>query len=121
MEAPPLPEHHAAASHSKLIAPHDPRLHSQIDALLTGRHSDPFSVLGPHAVDGGWTVRFFLPWAEEARVSFQAPASESAASPSPGVVEAVKLHPEGFFEVALSWDQASPPTPASYRIQGRTY
>jgi len=52
-EASPLPEHHAAASPSTPIAPRDPRLHSQIDAMVTGRHSDPFSFLGPHPVVGG--------------------------------------------------------------------
>src|SRR5207302_196117 len=78
-EAPLLPEHHAAASPSKPIASRDPRLHSQIDAVVTGRHSDPFGFLGPHAIDGGWAIRFFIPWAEEAQISLQPPATESAA------------------------------------------
>jgi len=35
----------------------------QIDAVLAARHSDPFALLGPHAIDGNWTgALFFLPW-----------------------------------------------------------
>src|SRR5437016_5677497 len=119
-EASPLPEHHAAASPSTPIAPRDPRLHSQIDAMVTGRHSDPFSFLGPHPVDGGWAVRFFLPWAEEARISFETRPSENAPA-SNKVVEAVKLRPEGFFEAVLPTGDTSPPPPGIYRIQIRTH
>jgi 1,4-alpha-glucan branching enzyme len=118
-EAWPLPEHHAAASHSTPIAPRDPRLRSQIDAVVTGRHCDPFSLLGPHPTDGAWVVRFFLPWAEEARISFQPRLSENAASYK--VVEAVKLRPEGFFEAVLPAGETSAPTPSLYRIQIRTH
>ena len=116
-----MPEHHAAASPSKPIAPRDPRLHSQIDAVVAGRHSDPFSFLGPHPGDGGWTVRFFIPWAEEGRISLQPASSESAAPGPAKVVEAVKLRPEGFFEAMLQAGETSSPTPSSYKIQGRTY
>jgi 1,4-alpha-glucan branching enzyme len=116
-----LPEHHAAASHSKPVAHRDPRLASQIEAVLTGRHSDSFSFLGPHPVDGGWAVRFFIPWAEEARISLQASSSENAPPAPAKVLEAVKLHPEGFFEAILPADQTGPPAPVSYKIQGRTH
>ena len=116
-----MPEHHAAASHSTPIAPRDPRLRSQIDAVVTGRHSDPFSLLGPHPVDGAWAVRFFLPWAEEARISFKPRLSENAAPAACEVVEAVKLRPEGFFEALLPADETSAPPPSLYRIQIRTH
>ena len=116
-----MPEHRAAASHSKSIAPRDPRLHSQIEALLTGRHSDPFGLLGPHAVDGGWAVRFFVPWAEKARISLQSPASENTTPTSDGIVEAAKLRPEGFFEAILASGQTTAPAPTMYKIQGRTH
>jgi 1,4-alpha-glucan branching enzyme len=39
-----------------------------IQALVTGQHGDPFSVLGPHTDDGGMTVRTFLPQAREVGV-----------------------------------------------------
>ena len=32
-----------------------------VDSLLRARHGDPFSLLGPHQVPGGWAVRAFLP------------------------------------------------------------
>jgi 1,4-alpha-glucan branching enzyme len=116
-----LPEHHAAASHSKSIAPRDPRLDSQIDALVTGRHSDPFAFLGPHPADGGWAVRCLIPWAAEARISWQPAPSGDAAPSSRVLVEAAKLRPEGFFEALLPSNQASAPAPSSYRIQARTH
>ena len=72
-------------------------------------------------MDGGWAVRFFIPWAEEARISLQ-PSSPENAPPDPAkVLEAVKLHPEGFFEAILPADQTGPPAPVSYKIQGRTH
>jgi 1,4-alpha-glucan branching enzyme len=32
-----------------------------IDAIVQGRHGDPFALLGPHQVDGGTVVRTFIP------------------------------------------------------------
>jgi 1,4-alpha-glucan branching enzyme len=116
----PLSEHHAAASHSTPLVPCDARLHSQIDAVVTGRHSDPFGLLGPHAVDGGWAVRFFLPWADEARIAYETRPSENAPARSK-VVEAVKLRPEGFFEAVLATGETSASTPGIYRIQIRSH
>ena len=34
-----------------------------VDALVHGQHGDPFSILGPHAVGGGRSIRAFLPGA----------------------------------------------------------
>src|SRR5260370_286204 len=102
------------------IAPRDPRLNAQIDAILAARHSDPFALLGPHPADGNWTVRFFLPWAAEASISLRPPAMEGATL-APKVTAAVKLRPEGFFEATWPLTQAAPPTPGSYKIQGRTH
>jgi 1,4-alpha-glucan branching enzyme len=116
-----LPKPHAAASHSKHVAPRDPRIQSQIDALVAARHSDPFALLGPHPVDGTWAVRFFLPWAEEAFISLRPPAIEGASLPPAKVSDASKLRPEGFFEALWPSSQANPPAPASYKIGGRTH
>ena len=88
---------------------------SQIDALVTGRHADPFSLLGPHPV---WTpagqrcvIRFFQPHAGETRILLEG---------SPQPVAARKLRPEGFFEATLPESQKGPPGPSSYRIRFRT-
>ena len=93
-----------------LTAPSNPR-DAQIDALLLGRNADPFALLGPHPPSARnartWTVRFFLPWAEEASVLV---AGTSRA------IQARRLRPEGFFEALIT---DPPPTclqPASYRI-----
>ncbi|MFI5057861.1 MAG: 1,4-alpha-glucan branching protein GlgB [Candidatus Acidiferrales bacterium] len=87
------------------------QLNAQIDALLAGRHADPFALLGPHPVSGGWAVRFFLPWAAEASISLKGVAK---------VTDAVKLRAEGFFEATWPSTQTTAPAPGSYKIQGRT-
>ena len=116
-----MPEHHTAASQSKSAAPHDPSFYSQVNAVVTGRHSDPFSFLGPHPVDGGCAVRFFLPWVEEARIHLQQPTSDNVLVPTPRIVEASKLRYEGFFEAILPPAHTDTPAPASYKIHCRTY
>jgi 1,4-alpha-glucan branching enzyme len=99
---------HAAASDAQSSA----QLNAQIDALLAGRHADPFALLGPHRVSGGWAVRFFLPWAAEASISLRGVAK---------VTDAVKVRPEGFFEATWPSTQTTAPSPGSYKIQGRTH
>src|SRR6266700_7186503 len=94
-----LQEDPPGMSHSAATTTRDPRLNAQIDALLAGHHSDPFALLGPHPVEGNWVVRFFLPWAAEASISLSPPAAQGT-TPAPAIVTgAVKLRPEGFFEV----------------------
>ena len=39
-----------------------------IDSLVRARHGDPFSLLGPHPVEGGVAVRTFLPEASRVEV-----------------------------------------------------
>ena len=36
-----------------------------VELICTGRHGDPFSVLGPHAQEGGTSLRAFLPGARQ--------------------------------------------------------
>ncbi|HXY25430.1 MAG TPA: alpha-amylase family glycosyl hydrolase, partial [Candidatus Acidoferrum sp.] len=116
-----MPEPHAAAPQSKPFGPRDPRLHSQIDALVTGRHSDPFALLGPHPTDGTWAVRIFLPWAAEASISLRPPEIEGTTLAPAKVTDAIKLRPEGFFEALWPSSQSAPPAPSSYKIQGRNH
>jgi len=61
-----LPEEHAQAQRRLQAAPSDARTNALIDVLLAGRNADPFALLGPHPMNGTWSVRFFLPWAAEA-------------------------------------------------------
>lgn len=69
-------------------------------------------MLGPHPVNDGWAIRFFLPYAAEASIAIRGVAK---------VTDAVKLRPEGFFEAIWPSSQAAPPAPSSYKIQGRTH
>ena len=107
---------------------------SEVDALLGGRHSDPFALLGPHPVRDGWSIRFFIPWAVEASIAIVSPSgpagntavSQAAAkSVQPAhnlkIADAVKRRPEGFFEALWPSSQPAPPAPGSYKIQGRTH
>lgn len=74
-------------------------------ALAEGRHADPFAVLGPHPVAGGWLIRVFEPGAER----LQALAPESGE-----VLLNLTPHPEapGLFEGF--WPQAGRP---AYRLR----
>jgi 1,4-alpha-glucan branching enzyme len=99
----------------------DKRLAASINDLLIGRHADPFSLLGPHPISGGWAIRFFLPWAAEASISLHSANAERAPVSMPKMVDAVKLRPEGFFEASFLSNQTTPPAPASYKIHCHTY
>jgi 1,4-alpha-glucan branching enzyme len=105
-------ERTSAAQAASSEAQSSAQLKAQIDALVAGRHADPFALLGPHLVSGGWAVRFFLPWAAKASISLRGVAK---------VMDAVKLRPEGFFEATWPSAQTTAPAPGSYKIQGRTH
>lgn len=66
---------------------------SDIETIVTGRHADPFSVLGLHQAGSDWVARCFVPGAE--RVAVETLDAEPA-----GTLEA--RHPEGFFEGVVS-------------------
>ncbi|MDH4067169.1 MAG: 1,4-alpha-glucan branching enzyme, partial [Acidobacteriota bacterium] len=63
-----------------------------IDALVAGRHADPFGVLGPHEIGDSLAIRAFWPRARAMAVT--APGGAELAPMS-------RLHPEGVFEVQL--------------------
>ncbi|MEM8664799.1 MAG: 1,4-alpha-glucan branching enzyme, partial [Pseudomonadota bacterium] len=64
-----------------------------IEAIVTGRHSDPFGVLGPHGgVDSRFIVRTFAPQADEVSVTDE----------KNKVVEKMdKIHPDGLFAASM--------------------
>ena len=115
-----LSKERTAASHTVQSGSDDrARLNPQIDAILAGRNPDPFAVLGPHPVPGGWAVRFFRPGAVEVSISLRPPAIEGATLSPAKLTDAVQLRPEGFFEASWPSSQTSAPSPGSYKIQGR--
>ena len=89
----------------------NPLLEASIQAIVSGTHSDPFSVLGPHPIPGGWAIRFFLPQLAEACIALSGVTK---------LTDAVKLHPDGFFEATFLSSQTTAPAAGSYKIQGRT-
>ncbi|HME13382.1 MAG TPA: hypothetical protein VKF79_11000, partial [Candidatus Acidoferrum sp.] len=96
-------------------------LQRSMDALVSGRNGDPFALLGPHPVSGGWAIRFFLPWAAEASISLSSTAAERPPVAMAKVVDAVKLRPEGFFEATFLSSSNTAPAPASYKIHFVTH
>ena len=116
----PLPKERTAAPRTVHLGSDDPvRFNLQVDAILAGRNADPFALLGPHPVPGGWAVRFFLPGAAEASISLRPPAIEGATLAPAKLTDAVQLRPEGFFEASWPSSQTAAPSPGSYKIQGR--
>jgi 1,4-alpha-glucan branching enzyme len=75
-----------------------------IELICSARHGDPFSVLGPHADDGGMSIRAFLPGARQVEVL------DAHSGQQLGMLE--KQHADGFFEGLLAV-----PTPLSYGLQ----
>ena len=81
---------------------------TDLQALVEGRHPDPFAVLGPHVCrEGGATavaIRAFLPGAVTAEVR----PGESGVAPR----EMARLHPAGLFEATFPGRAA----PFRYRL-----
>jgi 1,4-alpha-glucan branching enzyme len=78
--------------------------HDAIQAVVEGRHGDPFAILGPHADAGVTYVRTFIPGAD----AVEAIAPDGA---SLGTLE--RLHDAGFF--------AGPVAATPYRLRIRTH
>ena len=76
---------------------------TDIDLICSGRHGDPFAVLGPHAQAGGVSIRAFLPGARQVSVL-------GGLSDQP-LGSLARQHGDGFFETVLA-----SPAPA-YRLQ----
>ncbi len=82
---------------------------AEVEAIAGGYHGDPFRILGPHLVRpgrqrNGWQVRAFLPQAESAELLT-----------GQSVLAMNKLHPDGFFTVALGTD------PGAYRLRAKLW
>jgi 1,4-alpha-glucan branching enzyme len=76
-----------------------------VQALIEGRHGDPFSILGPHrCADGRYSVRLFLPGAS----SVELVARETGLH----LASAELVHPAGLFGAIV-------PEPSSYGLRVR--
>jgi 1,4-alpha-glucan branching enzyme len=76
-----------------------------IDALVAGRHGDPFAILGPHRTDEETSIRVFAPAAQEVQVI-------DSDRRSLGSLE--KVHEAGFFVGTID-----APVEAAYRLRFR--
>ncbi|MEO8882552.1 MAG: 1,4-alpha-glucan branching protein GlgB [Devosia sp.] len=71
----------------------------EVEAIVEGRHANPFGVLGLQQVDGVWVARGFIPNAE--RVS----AFDRHGNP---IGELMLRHPSGFFEGSVTVSERQP-------------
>jgi 1,4-alpha-glucan branching enzyme len=76
-------------------------------AVAEGRHSDPFSVLGPHVVGNRLVIRACLPGAETVAVAFN-----GRGGPAP----MQRRHPAGLFEASVPHDGGELP---DYRLHAK--
>ena len=72
---------------------------TDIDAILDGRHWDPFAVLGPHAVGDRYVTRCFLPGAAEV-------TAETLSGRQIGTL--TQVHPAGIFAGEVSLRKLQP-------------
>ena len=77
----------------------------EVEAIVAGRHGDPFAFLGMHKRSAGLYVRAFLPDAEEMAVVDTASGDIAA----PGE----RIHPAGLFVASLPERKA----PFRYRLR----
>ena len=70
-----------------------------VEALIAGRHDDPFAWLGPHEGNGGFVARAFVPGAETL-VAMRLDGAEIGAL--------ARTHPDGFFEGAVRLSAREP-------------
>ena len=69
-----------------------PMSEAAIEALVLGRHGDPFALLGPHREGEGWVIRALLPGARA--VTALARSGETLAAFR-------RVHPAGLFEAEI--------------------
>jgi 1,4-alpha-glucan branching enzyme len=74
-----------------------------LDAIATARHTDPFSVLGPHIEEGRLVIRACLPAAEKVSVTRDGLSA----------LDMTRRHPAGVFEAVLP----ETPTVVDYRLR----
>jgi 1,4-alpha-glucan branching enzyme len=70
-----------------------------VAAVVTGRHADPFRVLGLHKAGDQWVVRTFIPHAE---------AVTALGHDGEAIGDLTRRHPEGFFEGIVTIAERQP-------------
>ncbi len=87
----------------------------ELAALVRAEHSDPFRVLGPHAVESGGgkriAIRTIQPHAAEVSILLAGGGARYAAT---------RIHPDGLFEALIPFSDGILATPAAYRLRIHT-
>ncbi len=95
----------AGAARSEPQRPGPGRPDPEVQAVVEGRHGDPFAYLGMHKIPGGIVVRAMLPAAEKMAV-IDSVTGES-------VADGVRVHPDGLFIAEIP----GRPEPFRYRLR----
>jgi 1,4-alpha-glucan branching enzyme len=85
-----------------MTSPINPAIGSDLDAIASARHSNPFAVLGLHQTDAGIVIRTFQPAAERAAVVR-----------NNTLVDMTRVHPAGIFKALFADDVG----PFDYRLR----
>ena len=73
----------------------------ELNSFLSGTHSDPFRILGPHRMGDDLAVRAFRPDARKIEIILDGSASAKATADRRPPVEAEKIHRDGFFQAKI--------------------
>ena len=107
-----MPEQRSDTFLASPSGPVSSALDRQIDALLAGRNSNPFALLGPQPVETAsgtrWVIRIFQPGADDVEIVLSGSVRRLAAK---------RLRSEGFFEALLPETEQRPPAPSGYRLR----
>ena len=88
-----------------------------MEAIVTGSHGDPFSVLGPHQTGDGWEVRAFLPQAMDAAVWVDEVEHPMRKVRTEGLFVATLANEPGRYKLRLTlWNGDQPEVEDPYRF-----
>src|SRR5215831_7366409 len=73
----------------------------ELNTFLSGAHSDPFRILGPHRMGDDLAIRAFRPDAREIEIVTNGSAAAKATADTSFSVEAEKIHRDGFFQAKI--------------------
>ena len=73
----------------------------ELNSFLSGTHSDPFRILGPHRMGDDLAVRVFRPDARKIDIVLDSSASAEATADKQEPIEAEKIHRDGFFQAKI--------------------
>src|SRR5882672_9561598 len=79
----------------------------ELNSFLSGTHSDPFRILGPHRMGDDLAIRAFRPDARKIEIILDGSTSGpsrtgvEATADKRGVVEGEKIHRDGFFQAQI--------------------